>query len=733
VPPPRRGAVVRSRLHERLLPVPGARLTTVVAPAGWGKTTLLAAWAHDPTEQRPVGWLSIDGADDEPVRFWTYALAALAAVAPDVAGGASAALGAPGLDPVGVALAALLNALTSCDEQYVLVLDDYHLLTDPAIHEGVEFLLAYLPPALHLVIATRVDPPLPLARMRARGTLAEIRVGDLRCTPDEGAALVAAVGEIAVEATGGLVERTEGWPAGLQLAALALRGAADPVASAATIRGDERHILDYFAAEVLDALDAEQRDLLVRCSVLERLSGPLCDAVLGTTGSAAVLDRLDRADLFVTPVGDRWYRCHRLFRDVLRAELDASDPVAAPALLIRAADWFLEHGRVEQAVEHRIAAGDALGACRLLREHIRWFFDHGTIAALLRMGEDAAASVEDAHLYLTLAFAAGLSGQADRSAAWLAAAEPLIEPDAAPFFGWGSLRAAADTTWATYGTSGDPEGALRYARRAVELEADPARWGHVVALNSLAGALLRTGRVQESTDVLQRSWLIPSRHELPVLMTLQFAGLLTLGLVELARFDDARAVIAEVTVTAGTAERAWGDGAAAALAMLRLGEARLAAADHPAAALPALRRAADLAESWGRATVLVGALTSLAAAQWTAGDRPAARTSLDRAREISTAEPAAPIAAAQLNELEARIGRAAVGHARRLGAVVEELTDRELAVLRALRGPLSAREIGAELYLSINTVKGYSKSLYRKLDVVTRAEAVRRGHELGLI
>ncbi len=733
VPPPRRGAVVRSRLHERLLPVPGARLTTVVAPAGWGKTTLLAAWAHDPAEQRPVGWLSIDGADDEPVRFWTYALAALAAVAPDVTSGASAALGAPGLDPVGVALGALLNALTSCDEQYVLVLDDYHLLTDPAIHESVEFLLAYLPPALHLVIATRADPPLPLARMRARGTLTEIRVGDLRCTPDEGAALVAAVGEIAVEATGGLVERTEGWPAGLQLAALALRGAADPVASAATIRGDERHILDYFAAEVLDALEADQRALLVRCSVLERLTGPLCDAVLGTTGSAAVLDRLDRADLFVTPVGDRWYRCHRLFRDVLRVELDATAPDAAAALLGRAADWFLDQGNVEQAVEHRMAAGDAAGAARLLRENIRWFFDHGAMAALLRMGEGVAAGVQDAHLYLMLAFAAGLSGQAGRSVEWLTAAEPLIEADAAPFLGWSSLRAAVDTTWATYGTPGDVEGALRYARRAVELEADPARWGHVIALNSLAGALLGAGRLQEATDVLQRSWRIPSRRELPVLMTLQFAGLLTLGLVQLGRPAEARAVIAEVAAVADSAERAWGDGAAAALAMLRLAEARLAAVDGPAAALPALQRAAELAEGWGRPTVLVGALTSLAAAQWAAGDRPGARTSLDRAREVSSAEAPSPVAAGQLDELEARIGRAAVDHARRHGTVVEELTDRELAVLRALRGPLSAREIGAELYLSINTVKGYSKSLYRKLDVVTRAEAVRRGHELGLI
>ncbi|MFC4942512.1 helix-turn-helix transcriptional regulator [Pseudonocardia sp. GCM10023141] len=733
VPPPRRGGVVRSRLHERLRPVPGVRLTTVIAPAGWGKTTLLSAWAQDPQERRAVGWLSIDEADDEPVRFWTYALAALGAVAPDLAGPALAALGAPGLDPVDVALAALLNALTDQPPGHVLVLDDYHLVTAPAIHESVEFLLAYLPPALHLVIASRADPPLPLARMRARGTLAEIRVDDLRCTPAEGAALVAAVGEIGAGAAGGLVERTEGWPAGLQLAALTLRGAADPTASAAMIRGDQRHILDYFAAEVLVTLDADQRALLVRSSVLERLSGPLCDAVLGSTGSAAVLDRLDRADLFVTPVGDRWYRCHRLFRDVLRRELDTTAPEEVSELLGRAADWFLANGSVEQAVEHRMAAGDVVGACRLMRENIRWFFDHGAMAALLRMGERVATAVPDAHLYLMLAFAAGLSGQARRSVVWLAAAEPLIADDDEPFLGWSSLRAAADTTWATYGTQGDVAAALRYAERAVGLESDPAQWGHVVALNSLAGALLGAGRVTEATEVLQRSWRSPARRELPTLMVLQFAGLLTLGLVELGHDDAARDVLTEVADVAAAAERAWGDGAAAAIAMLRLAEARLAAQHDPAAALAVLHRAAELAQRWGRPTVLVGALTSLADAQWATGDRAGARISVDRAREAMSAEPVSPVAAGHLDALEARLGRGAVNQARHRGEPVEELTDRELAVLRALRGPLSAREIGAELYLSINTVKGYTKSLYRKLDVVTRADAVRRGRDLGLI
>jgi LuxR family maltose regulon positive regulatory protein len=231
LPSPGPTAVVRPRLNDRLQAAWHTRLTTVVAPAGWGKSTSLALWARGHEGRGSVVWVSLDEADDEPVRFWTYVLTALDAVAPQVAGEALAALKGPGLDPIDVALPALLNALSATEEQYVLVLDDYHVLANPLVHQGVEFLLGYLPPSLHLVLASRADPPLPLARMRARGELAEIRVEHLRCTPAEGAALVAAVrrdAELPAETGAALAERTEGWPAGLHLAALALRRLSRP-------------------------------------------------------------------------------------------------------------------------------------------------------------------------------------------------------------------------------------------------------------------------------------------------------------------------------------------------------------------------------------------------------------------------------------------------------------------------------------------------------------------------
>ncbi|HEX8508564.1 MAG TPA: LuxR C-terminal-related transcriptional regulator [Propionibacteriaceae bacterium] len=736
VPAPSSTTVARARLSDRLTSVPDARLTTVVAPAGWGKTTMLATWARDLATDSPVGWLSLDEADDEPVRFWTYALSALESVAPSLTGESLAALNAPGMDPVGVALAALLNALTVSENRFALVLDDFHVLKDPGIHQTVEFLLTYLPPALRLVIAGRADPPLPLARMRARGELNEIRVSELRCTADEGATLVAAVGgvpPVAHELAEQLVERTEGWPAGLHLAAITLRESANSDALAAELRGDRRHILDYFAAEVLPGLDQTQRNLLVKSSVLERLSGPLCDAVLATSRTDELLAQLERSGLFISSLGGGWYRCHRLFREVLRRELDKDSADEASRLLGCAANWFLAEGRLEEAIEHRQAAGDHRGALELILNGDRWFINRGATTAFLRLGEQLAATVTDPRLFVALAVAAGESGQDERCAYWLQAAEPLIEASTDPLPGWSTLRAEADTLWATFAAAGEAEAALRYVTRAVKLEDDPTQSGYVLARQAFGGALLGAGHLLKGIEVLQECWESPARRQLPSLLLLQAAGQLSVVLVEAGDLDGARRVLREVAEVAAAAEEAWGPGAAAAVAGLRLAEARLLTATDPAGAIPALQRAVDLAEGWGWPTLVLAALHHLADALWAAGDKAEARVAIERAKDVAATGEARPAQVERLEALEARIGRSATQAAHARATLAEELTDRELAILRALRGPLSAREIGAEMYLSINTVKGYTKSLYRKLGVVTRADAVRRGRELGLI
>jgi LuxR family maltose regulon positive regulatory protein len=307
-----------------------------------GKTTLLAEWARRTRDRQPVAWLTLDETNDEPQRFWTHVVTALLTATRGVGDAALVALRVPGIDPIDVALPALLNDLSGTDAKQTLILDDYHMLTDARIHEGVEYLLSYLPQSLRLVIAARLDPPLPLARMRARGELTEIRAADLRFSPAEAAGLVSAVCQLDAgpDMVDPLVDRTEGWAVGLKLAALAIRGAPDPAARAAEVRGDDRHIIDFLTSEVLDRLPTDRRDFLVRTAVLDRLCGSLCDTVLDRAASSAVLDALERADLFVVPldVHREWYRYHRLFRDVLRRELEETAPAEVPGLLRRAAD-----------------------------------------------------------------------------------------------------------------------------------------------------------------------------------------------------------------------------------------------------------------------------------------------------------------------------------------------------------------------------------------------------------
>ncbi len=325
VPSRRPDAVPRPRLDERLKAARRVPLTVLSAPAGFGKTTMLTEWLANVTDGKVgVGWLSLDARDNDPALFWTYLVTAMA---PAVDGIGTNALRLLASSPSSVesALAALLNDLDGLTGELILVLDDYHLIDAAEVHEGMAFLLEHQPARLHLVIATRVDPPLPLARMRSRGQLLEVRAVDLRFTAEESAAyLNGAMGlgltENDVEALDG---RTEGWIAALQLAALSMQGRADVGAFIAEFAGDDRYIVDYLVDEVLARQSDDIRQFLLKTSVLDRLTGPLCDAVTGRGDGKATLVALERANLFLVPLDDKrqWYRYHHLFADVLRAHL----------------------------------------------------------------------------------------------------------------------------------------------------------------------------------------------------------------------------------------------------------------------------------------------------------------------------------------------------------------------------------------------------------------------------
>ena len=342
VPRRRRGLVPRPRLSERLSRGAESTLTLVSAPAGFGKTTLLAEWlAAAPADGRSAAWLSLDQRDNDPASFWTYLIAALQTVAPGVGAGALALLQSP-QPPIEAVLATLLNDLGAVPNDVVLVLDDYHVIDARDVQDGMAFLLEHLPPQMHLVIASRADPALPLARLRARGELVEIRAADLRFTPDEAAAYLNEVMglELTAQDVAALEGRTEGWIAALQLAALSMQGRDDVAGFIAGFAGDDRYIVDYLVEEVCSASPSMSGSFLLQTSILDRLSGPLCDAVTGQDGGKAMLEALERGNLFLVPLDDRrhWYRYHHLFADVLQAHLLDEQPDHVPELHRRASD-----------------------------------------------------------------------------------------------------------------------------------------------------------------------------------------------------------------------------------------------------------------------------------------------------------------------------------------------------------------------------------------------------------
>ncbi len=375
VPGRRGGAVPRPRLAERLGRAARSRLTLVSAPAGFGKTTLVTQWIAqmgDPESGRgpAVAWVSLDEGDNDPATFWTYVISALQKAGHSCVGAAALGLLRPPQPLPEATLATLLNDLQALPDDVLLVLDDYHVIDDRDIHEGLSYLLDHLPPHIHLVLTTRADPPLPLSRLRARGELVEIRSADLRFTRDETAAYLA--GPMGLNLTAAdittLADRTEGWAAALQLAGLSLQDRDDPSAVVARFAGNDRFIVDYLADEVLARQSGDVRDFLLATSILDRLSGPLCDAVTARSGGARRLVELERAGLFLVPLDDQrqWWRYHHLFADVLRAHLAEQHPDRLPELHRRAAAWLQVNGEVAEAVRHALAGADLAHAAELM-------------------------------------------------------------------------------------------------------------------------------------------------------------------------------------------------------------------------------------------------------------------------------------------------------------------------------------------------------------------------------
>ena len=362
IPRRRRGLTPRPRLMQRLNLVTESALTLVSAPAGFGKTTLLAEWlAAAPADKYPAAWLSLDQRDNDPGVFWPYLVAAFDRAAPGVAASARSLLQSH-QPPIEAVLDTLLNDLDTIPNDVVLVLDDYHVIETREIQDGMAHLLEHLPPQVHLVLACRADPALPLARLRGRGELVEIRAADLRFTPDEAAAYLNGVMglELTASDVAALETRTEGWITAIQLAALSMQGRDDITGFIAGFAGDDRYIVDYLVEEVLQRQPEHLRNFLLQTSILSRLNGSLCDAVTGQNGGKATLEAIERGNLFLVPLDDRrhWYRYHHLFADVLRARLLDEQADDLPDLHRRASLWYEQNGDPSEAIRHAMAGND---------------------------------------------------------------------------------------------------------------------------------------------------------------------------------------------------------------------------------------------------------------------------------------------------------------------------------------------------------------------------------------
>lgn len=704
------------------------RVSLISAPAGWGKTSLLSAWLKSKRDSR-TAFLRLEEGDNAGPLFWKYVIASLREVVPGLATGADEILQSPATDPMRKVVPSLLNELMDIEDDLLLVLDDYHVITADEIHYSMVYLIDHLPPSLRLAIATRSDPSLPLERLRASGVLNEVRVGELAFSRAD--TLEFLRNRFSVDLSDAdadvLCRRTDGWPAAVQLAGLSLRDADDPNRFVRRFAGDDRNVAAYLMGEVLASVAPDVREFLDATCVLDELSGSLCDAVAETEGSGLLLQELQQSGLFVIPLDTHggWYRYHHLFADWLRHELQRERRDLIPVLHRRAADWHADHGGLVPAIEHCFSGGDDRRALELLEESLgdwaavewprlfRW---------MERVDEESSAGLP--MIAVAKSLACMFVGDFARGMRWLQIAEaavgllpqdsratidhPLQEarglaelwtggdieesrrlaievanaerPNASRLY----LAAIGTAAVATFWTTGPLEAVpLLMEAQAARRDASYADSG-VTALLALAHAELGSWAEATAAAALAFSQPPPPAYfKYPTLMLAHYAE----ARVLIAQGDREDAI--ERTEQGLALARTWPDLIWVAYGLLVMAEARSDFREKRAL----VREAREIASGdWGRGRIL-----DLVAA---------AERKLDVRKPIGTSDGT---------------------------AFVEELTEREAEVLRFLRSDLSLREIAIEMYISHNTIKSYTQSVYRKLGVTSRAAALETATELDII
>jgi LuxR family maltose regulon positive regulatory protein len=693
IPAPRPSAIPRPRLVARLDAGLHRRLTLLSASAGFGKSTLVSEWL--PTCGRPAAWLSLDEGDNDPVRFLMYLVAAMQTIVEDFGTGVMALLQSPLPPSLEGVLTALINELTTLPIEGLLVLDDYHVIDAPPVDQLLAFLLENLPPQLHLVIATREDPNLPLARLRVRDQLTELRAEDLRFTRAEAAGFLnQAMGlDLSQEAVAQLETRTEGWIAGLQLAALSMQGHQDPAGFIASFTGSHRFVLDYLVEEVLQRQPERVQTFLLGTALLDRMCASLCEAVLGREGGQETLNFLERANLFIVPLDDerRWYRYHHLFAELLRQRLLQSAPKSGSegsvaAYHRRASLWFEENGMELDAFRHAAAAHDLPRATRLVEGAGMPLHFRGAVAPVLSWLATLPAEDLDASPSLWVMYASALLfvGQMTGVEPKLQAAEAALE--------------------------GAMEGAPPDARIRDLI-------GHIASIR----ATLAITRHEAETILHQSQRALEYLH--PANLPVRTATAWTLGHAYQLQGD--RVAARRAYTEALAQSEAIGHIVITLAASIGLGS--LDEQEHKLdQAAQTYRRVLDLA---GESPLPVVCQAHLGLAQislaWNdldAAERHA-RQGAQLAKQLENTD--------RLSACEEVVAQ--VLRARESAAVLEPLSARELEILRLIARGHSNREIGEQLFLALDTVKGYNRSLFDKLHVQRRTEAVARARELKIL
>lgn len=690
-------------------------LLLVSAPAGSGKSTLLATWLAGRSEE--TAWLQAEPSDSDPARFWSYLVDAIGVVLPTIAGDVRPAVVGSNGDEA-VVVPTIVNRLADLREPLILVVDDYHLVDSTPVHRAVERLVELSPPQLTLVLSTRIDPPFRISRLRVRGQVREIRAADLRFAADEAPGLLGPVGrDLEPDLVAQLCGRTDGWAAGLVLAGLSLQRSDDAREFVAAFRGDDQLVVEYLRDELLAGLDADDRRVLLETSILDQLTGDLIDAVTGTAGGAKWLRETAQANELVIGL-DRtatWFRYHHLLRDLLRLEAREAYPDRLPELHGRAAAWFESHGDHRHAIDHRLASGDAAAAAGLMRTYGPQLLRSGQIETLRRLLEqlgDVAAN--DTACSLFSGWCEFLGGRYARAEEWLDTTLALA-PDGFDELITTPLRINISLA------RGDVATALDAARTvtADQLVTHPSDLATAVgATHAWAG------RRDEAVAALGLAVERAGEEESP--------SVRVIALVYLAIVDLEHGSLASGSAAASTAiEAAEAFGLASYHGVAPAYAIRARTGDDPARARADVTHALASARQSSTRLALAYVLAVCADTLLDRGDADGAPL-LAEARSVVSRCPDAGIAARYLARAESRHGIAAATDVP-VTALVEQLTERELAVLRYLPTKLSQRDIASELYVSLNTVKTHCRAIYRKLGVGGRTAAVQAARDLDLV